>query len=249
LLIDVHAAPQTTSPKAFAEAAKAAGLHGVVITASNLDKWSDYADAFDDLGLVPFMGIALPLTRGTLVFVPRNTDDEALDAVDWSAPTGGFEPADAVALVRGLAGVTVATHPYFRDVDPALGDRIYGLKGVGGVVTRVGDGKLTWDLMADGYAAKCSIARLGSAGGSVNVLGRAATVFPDGIETQDGLVDAIEAGQTLPVELDDPASPRDRRGPPPAPPRREQSDRDDRGGRDDRGDRGGRDRGGRGGRR
>ena len=248
MLIDVHAAPQTTSPKAFAEAAKSAGLHGVVIAAPDLDRWSDYADAFDDLGLVPFMGIALPMTRGTLVFVPRDTDDEALDAVDWAVPAGGFEPADALALVKGLSGVTLATHPYFRDADPAIGDRIYGLKGVGGVVTRVGDGKLTWDLMADGFAGKRGIARLGSAGGTFNSLGRAATVFPDGIETQDGLVDAIEAGQTLPVELDDPANPRDRRGPPPAPPRREGGGRDDRGGRG-REERGGRERGGRGGRR
>lgn len=251
MLIDVHAAPQTTPPTAFAEAAQAAGLHGVVITAPDLDRWSDYADAFDDVGLVPFMGIALPLTRGTLVFVPRDADDEALDAVDWTPPAGGFEPADAQALIEGLNGLTLITHPYYRDADPAIGDRVYGIKNIGGVVTRVGAGKLTWDMMADGFATKRGLARLGSAGGDVGLLGRAATVFPAGIETQDGLIDAIEAGQTLPVELDDPADPRDRRGPPPAPPRRESRDRDDRGGRGRRDDRGGRgrdDRGGRGGR-
>jgi hypothetical protein len=254
LLIDVHAAPARLAPAEFAKAVQEAGLEGAVI-ATDLDRWSDYADAFDDLSLVPFVGLALPLKRGTLVFIPRDADDEALDAVDWSAPDEGLTGAEARARVKGLDGLLVTTHPYFRDeTAPAIGDRVYGLKGLGGVVTRVGAGKLSWDALADAFAGKRGIARLGSAGGDVHTLGRAATVVPEGIETQEGLVNAIEAGLTLPVELDDPAQPKDRR-PPPAPVRREdRGPRRDGGGRGDRrGGRGrddrrggGRDRGGRG---
>lgn len=240
LLIDVHAAPGRLAPTEFAQAVADAGLDGAVIT-TTLERWSIYADAFDDLSLVPFVGLALPLTRGTLIFIPRDADDEALDGVDWTAPAEGLSAADARARVAGLDGLLIATHPYFRDeTTPSIGDRIYGVKGLGGVVTRAGAGKMSWDALADAFAGKQGIARLGSAGGAVHVLGRAATVVPEGIETQDGLVGALTAGLTLPVELDDPANPKDRR-PPPAPVRR-----DDRGPRrDDR--RGGRD-GGRGGR-
>lgn len=250
MLIEVHAASTNQTPAALAQAVADAGLDGAIITVDSPDRWADFADAFDDAGLVPFLGLEIACTRGALVFVPRDTEDAALDDVQWRAPAGGHAIRDAVALVADLDGLLFTAHPYDRSGGDAPGDRIYQAKGLGGVVTRTGQGKPSWDGLADAYAEKYGIARLGSGG---DRLGGAATVVPEGIETQAALLGALEAGLTIPVEFDDPAARKDRAGPPPRPPRRDdrRGGRDDRGGRGrDRGDRGGRgrDRGDRGGR-
>jgi hypothetical protein len=242
LLVDLHVSPSGRAPEALAQAVAAAGLDGAVITEADLDRWDTYADAFEALDLVPYLGIELPLDHGTLVFVPRDLDDPALED-SWAPPGGGTWTLDGAAQrLAGLDGAIIASHPYCRDLPSVLGDAVFDLKSVTAVITRVGQGKVAWDRQADEAADRRGAARLGSSSGLPAALGRAATILPEEADLQETLVDALEKGMCLPVELEDPAKPRDRRVVEAA----SRRDDDDRGGRRDsrgRNDRGG-DRGG-----
>ncbi|MCB9549002.1 MAG: hypothetical protein H6706_24635 [Myxococcales bacterium] len=261
MLIDLHVAPGDRTPANLAAAVAAAGLDGAVIAESDLDRWDAFADAFEALDLVPYLGIALPLDQGALLFVPRDLDDPTLDD-GFAAPKGGWTLASALDRLAGLDGAIVAAHPFCRDLGDTLGDRVAEVKGLTAVVTRVGRGKVSWDRQADDAAARQGAGRVGSSGGYAAYLGRAATIVADDADIQEALVEALEAGNTLPIEFDDPRAPRDRSLPGADRGGRRDDRRDDRGGRrDDRGhrdDRGGRrddrrgpprrdDRGGRGG--
>lgn len=245
MLIDFHANPGALSPDAFAAAVKASGIDAVVITCTNqAERLEEYLGAVKDAGVKAYAGVELAMDRGAVVFVPSR-DTKKFRNADW-APEG--ENWTREAIFERLAdekGATLSEHPYFRDGVTPCADRIYWMSKLDAVVTRVGRGKLSWDTLADQAAEKMGLTRLGSAG-SAEHIGAAATVLAEGLKTQGAVVKALRGGETLPVEMEDPADPRDRT-PNEAPPSR---DRDDRrgGGRGDRGGRGGRDRGGRGGR-
>jgi hypothetical protein len=245
LLIDLHAAPGDRSPEAFAAAVTAAGLDAVVITDRNrIDRSDAYVEALTKVGVRAYVGVEFGLEAGTLVLVPTDPDDAAFRDGTWKPTGAAWSIPDALEAAAAVDGVLIAGHPYCRDLGRVLGDRVYRVKGVAGVETRVGRGQLSWDNLAEHAARKADAAQLGSSGGDPNALGAAGTVFPGEAGTQSALVDSIRDGLCLAIEMDDPASPRDRT-PPEPPPRRES--RDDRDGRDrDRGGRGGRDGGGRG---
>lgn len=245
MLIDPHANPGDLEPDAFANACRDAGL-GAVVIASRLSthRLDDHLAALKAVGLVGFAGVEVPLDRGALVAIPTE-DGPAFRGMKWGSLTWS---AEMVAERLGdFDGLLISTHPYLREGGGgAMGDRIYILKGLGGVQTRVGRGELSWDAMADRAADRKKLARLGSSGGVIQHLGAAATVIDGDIETQADLVEALRGGSTLVVEFDDPRAPRDRRPPRREPrPERGARDRDDRRGRGRDRDRGGRDRGGR----
>ncbi|MCB9535207.1 MAG: hypothetical protein H6704_03005 [Myxococcales bacterium] len=250
MLIDFHANPGSRSPEEFAAAVEAAGLDAVVVTLPNTTKKLEaYLDALEDAEILAFGGVELTLDRGALVFVPRVLDDAFLDA-RWSPKEARPWALDeALKLLAGFQGALLAGHPYVREGRSPLGDRIYTIKGLKGIETRIGRGLVTRDRLADTAADARGWVKLGSSGGEPDQLGVAMTVLLADVDEQDDLVDALAPDVCFPLELDDPAKPRDRSAPviDRPPPRRD----DERGRRDDRGGRGrGRrdDRGGRGGR-
>lgn len=246
MLIDLHASPGNLSPTEFARACADAGLDAVVVAdVMRTDRLDDYLDALDELELLGFAGVALPLDRGTVVVIPRN-DDPTFRQASWRGPW----TVEAIAeRLPDFDGLLLAAHPYCRDRDvgPMMGDKVYFLKGLGAVETRIGKGNPLWDRQADRVAEKRRVPRIGSSSGDASRLGVAMTALTDEPETQAELIEALQPGKALPFELDDPANPRDRRLPEPAP-RRERDDRGPRRDRDDRG-RGRRDGDRRGGRR
>lgn len=248
MLIDPHANPGDLEPAAFAAACRDAGLDAVVVADRlSTHRLDDYLDALEDAGVMGFAGVELPMDRGAIVAIPTE-DDDAFRDTKWGTLTWTAEMvADRLADFDGLL---ISTHPYLREDGGAMGDRIYVLKGLGGVQTRVGRGELGWDAMADRAADRKKLTRLGSSAGSMKYIGAAATALVGDIEEQADLVAALRDGPALVVEFDDPKAPRDRREPrrEPREERGERRDRDDRGrgrgrGRD-RDDRGGRGRGG-----
>ncbi len=245
MLIELHGTPGGRSPEAYAEAAVAAGLDGVVVTDhERVDRVGRYVEALEAAGLKAFAGVELGLKAGVVVLIPRDPGDAAFAEASWK-PEGEYcKSSDARSRAYELGGALIAGHPYCRELGNVLGDRVYTVKGLDGVEVRVGQGRLSWDRLADHAASKANAARLGGCGGDVERLGAAATVFDDGIEDQKELVGALVAGECLPLEIEDPANPRDREPPPPPAPREPRGGRDrERGGRGGRGDR---DRGGRG---
>jgi hypothetical protein len=245
MLLDLHANPGDLSPEEFANAVRDAGLDAVVVTRTNrADGLEPYLDALEAVEVDAFMGVELALEKGMVVFIPSDESDAFVDA-NWTNKGRPWTQDALKERLSNLDGAAVASHPYYRDEHPALGDRIYQLSPLSGVITRLGRGRVVWDRLAEQAAVKRGLSTLGSSGGNIEHLGAAATVFSEDIETQLDLVTAIKTGVCMTIEMDDPAAPRDREPPRPAAPR---GDDDHRGSRDGR--RGGRpdDRGGRDGR-
>ena len=239
MLIDLHANPGELAPGDFASRVANAGLDAVVLTLTNrADALEPYIDALEEQDVAVYVGVELALEKGLIVFLPTSEDDAFFDA-DWTNQ-GSLWTVDSLRdRLDDWSGCVIAAHPYCRDDESVLGDQVYRLPKLAAVATRTGRGRSTWDRLADDVAAKKGAVRIGTSCGNAEYLGAAATVFADEFEEQAELIAAIEAGQCVLIEMDDPAAPRDRR-----PPRRPQN-RDDRGGRSprgrgDRGDRGGR---------
>ena len=249
MLIDPHANPGALSPTAFAQAIAAAGLSGAIIArAHRSDDMNTWFAALEDAGLVPFAGVELHLDRGRVVFVPDNWEAPAFAAANWGHPDAAVDSEALLAQCAEIGGALIASHPYCRELGEVMGDRVYRLRNLVGVVVKVGTGQLSWDTLAEHAATAKRAARLGSSNGQVARLGFAATVVPDEVEDEAGLVEALRAGLSFPIEFDDPTAPRDRSVP--VPPRRDDGDErgprrdDDRGPRRDGGDRGPRREGG-----
>ena len=238
MLIEVHANPGDMDPNTFAAAVAETALDAVVLTLTNrADGLQAYADALDAEEIDAYFGVELTLDRGAVLFIPRSESD--LEGLDWGAgSTWSLE--DLNTRLKQLDGAVISTHPYYRDDTPPMGDRVYRVAGLNGVVTRIGRGRSAWDRLADQVAGKRDGGRLASCGGDLAHLGCAATVVAESVETQADLVDALRAGDCLPIELDDPENPRDRMPPQPIARAQNEERRDDRRGgrRDDR--RGGR---------
>lgn len=232
MLIEIHGNPGSLSPEDFAGAVADSGVDAVVITRTNSAEDLDaYAGALEAKDIEAYKGVELSLDRGSVVFIP--TQPETLTSADWN-PDGGHWSLDGLnQRCADLDGALIAAHPYFKSDGPAMGDRVYRISGLAGVVTRIGRGRSNWDRLADQAATKRRGSRLASAGGILEHLGCAATVVPDTIDTQADLVSALRDGACLPVEFDDPEQPRDRE--PPRPISRVQRDDSDgrRGGRHD----------------
>jgi hypothetical protein len=245
VLIDPHANPGALSPAEFAQALTAAGLSGAIIArAHRSDDMNTWFAALEDADLVPFAGVELHLDRGRVVFVPDNWEAPAFSAANWGHPDAAVDSEALLAQCAEIGGALIASHPYCRELGEVMGDRVYRLRNLTGIVVKVGCGQLSWDTLAESAATAKRAARLGSSNGIAARLGFAATVVPDEVEDEAGLMEAFRAGLTFPIEFDDPTAPRDRSVP--LPPRRDSGEDGERGPRrdDDRGDRGPRREGG-----
>ncbi|MCA9558848.1 MAG: hypothetical protein KC583_09825, partial [Myxococcales bacterium] len=200
MLIDFHANPGSRSPEEFAAAVEAAGLDAVVVTLPNTTKKLEaYLDALEDAEILAFGGVELTLDRGALVFVPRVLDDAFLDA-RWSPKEARPWALDeALKLLAGFQGALLAGHPYVREGRSPLGDRIYTIKGLKGIETRIGRGLVTRDRLADTAADARGWVKLGSSGGEPDQLGAAMTVLLADVDEQDDLVDALAPDVCFPL--------------------------------------------------
>ena len=231
MLLELHANPGDLSPEEFANAVHDSGLDAVVVARTNrADGLKPYLSALETVEVDAFIGVELALEKGMVIFIPRETSD-AFASANWTNEGRPWTRDALKARLGDQDGAVIAGHPYYREEHPALGDRVYQLTPLAGVVTRIGRGRQVWDRLAEQAATKRGVSQFGSSGGDAQHLGAAATVFTEDVETQSELVDAIKSGTCLTIEMDDPAAPRDRE--PPRPASRDGDDR--RGGRDGRG--------------
>ncbi|MCK6573630.1 hypothetical protein L6V77_21335 [Myxococcota bacterium] len=202
MLVDLHLTPHDLAPAALAQAAREAGLHGAVVTDTNrTDRLPAYLDALRQAGLAAYGGVELALDRGFLVFIPREVDAAFLGA-RWSIGAGKWDANAAVAACAALPGVTIAGHPYCRDLGSVLFDSVYTLPGLAAIETRVARGRPLWDAMADDVAARRKLPRIGSCGGDPGFVGRALTFVHGERLRQAALVDALRDGSVWPIEFE-----------------------------------------------
>jgi len=227
MLVDLHLTPHDLAPAALAQAAREAGLHGAVVTDTNrTDRLPAYLDALRQAGLAAYGGVELALERGFLVFIPREVDAAFLGA-RWSVGAGKWDATAAVAACGALPGVTIAGHPYCRDLESVLFDSVYTLPGLAAIETRVARGRPLWDAMADDAAARRKLPRVGSCGGDPSFVGRALTFVHGERLRQSALVDALRDGSVWPIEFEARGQSRPREEEYVEPPRREDRERDE----------------------
>ena len=184
MLVDVHVSPRELSPKALAQAARSAGLHGVVIADTHrTDRLDAYAEALREAGLAAFAGVELLLERGSLVYLPASVD-KAFRSYSFAPAGGRFDWRDAMDRLKDLDGVVIAGHPYCRDLESVLADAVYFLGRLDGIETRVGKGRALWDQLADEAVDRRKVARVGSCGGDPKSIGKAMTFFQLPLQTR-----------------------------------------------------------------
>ncbi|MEE2786724.1 MAG: hypothetical protein VX589_05245 [Myxococcota bacterium] len=242
MLLEIHANPGGLSAAEFSECVEGSGVNGVVVAQTQtVEGLTDYLAALKTRQITAFAGVELRLKKGHVIFVPE-TGVEGLEGVDW---TNGGEDWDNNALANLVAerpGLLIGSHPYFRQDESPMGDRIYRVKGLTALVANRGQGPLSWDRLAQEAAQKHQIPAVASGGGTSANLGRAAIALDDSVKTVSALADALASNAFMIIEFDE-TNDRRTRETAPASPRRDDgrggrgprsNDRDRRPRRDDR---------------
>jgi hypothetical protein len=248
MLIDLHVHSHhtrgcTLSPRDVVRRAKESGLDGVAITDLNtLDGLEEIRAAGREERFLALCGVEVATDRGHyLCFFP--------DPVKVAAPPQLFGSAtpwpvrEVLAKVKELGGAAVAAHPYDKTVERPSGDFIFTLDGLAAVEGLNARRKGPANDLAMEAADHMSLPCTGASGalGSLDDIGKAATLFRDPVASERDVVQQLRAGTVYCVAIGvSPGAAGERRGP-------ERRERGEHRG-EHRGEGGGRRRGSRGGR-
>ncbi len=204
MLIDLHVHSHLSkgcelNPKLVLERSAALGLDGVAFTETNTQ------DGFEELlaleGRSPvrvFIGLELVTDKGQyLCFFPR--PELAPEPVQmWgSNREKPWSAAECVPKLRSLGAAVVAARPYDREIQYPAGDFILTLEGLTAVEGFNPKVRQTANELAVEAAESLKLPCIGGsdARGSLDDLGRAATLFKNPIRNQQELVQALFGGQ------------------------------------------------------
>jgi hypothetical protein len=254
MLIDLHVHSHHTrgcslSPRDVVRRAKEAGLDGVAFTDLNtLDGLDEIRAAGRDESFLTLCGVEVATDRGHyLCFFP--------DPAKVPAPPQAFGSAtpwpvrDVLAKVKDLGGVAVAAHPYDKSVERPSGDFIFTLDGLAAIEGLNARRKGPANDLAVEAADHMSLPCTGASGalGSLDEIGKAATLFRDRVTCEEDVVRQLRAGTVFCVAVGvTPGAAEPARGERRGPERRDRGDRRREHGGDERSEGGGRRRGGRG---
>ncbi len=146
-------------------------------------------------GKALFFGAEIPLEKGhILVYPPEQVED--FNAWMEEAPRG--EEALSFFNARGCA--VVACHPYYKESEAAMGDRIFQWRGLDGTMVVTAESANSANDMA---VDALDVIGCPASGGSAQVIpsGRAATLFVRRVETQADLVSELKGGDFWAVAL------------------------------------------------
>lgn len=212
MLIDLHAKTHfsegvSLTPEQIFSKAQKAGLDGVAIcdteSTAHAQEIIDLADEkFSDLAV--FIGVEIATDRGRLLgFVPY-IDDFYLNE-EWAWLTHRTTPsAQAVLdLFAEKKGFVIAARPYDLEMPFNMGDYIFEFDRLGAVEVfnpQVGEIQHNFALEAATFMG------VGTVGGSdprddASVIGRYATFFEDGVDSQRLFVDALQQSEFWAVQI------------------------------------------------
>src|SRR5512139_313892 len=201
MLIDLHVHSHhtrgcTLAPRDVLRRAKEVGLDGVAFTDLNtLDGLEEIRAAGREEGLLALCGVEIATDRGHyLCFFPDPSKVPAPPQVFGSATP--WPVRDVLAKVRELGGAVVAAHPYDKTVDRPSGDFIFTLDGLSAVEGLNARRKGPANDLAVEAADHMNLPCTGASGamGSVEEVGKAATLFRDPVATEADLVRQLRAG-------------------------------------------------------
>jgi hypothetical protein len=208
MLIDLHVHSHhtrgcTLAPRDVVRRAKEAGLDGVAFTDLNtLDGIEEIRAAGRDEGFLALCGVEVATDHGHfLCFFP--------DPAKVPAPPQAFGSStpwpvrDVLAKVRELGGVAVAAHPYDKSVERPTGDFIFTLDGLTAIEGLNARRKGPANDLAVEAADHMSLPCTGASGalGSLDEVGKAATLFRDPVASEEDLVRQLRAGTVFCVAI------------------------------------------------
>src|SRR5262244_299932 len=203
MLIDLHVHSHLSkgcelNPRLVLERAALFGLDGVAFTETNTQ------DGFEELlelsGATPvkiFIGLELVTDRGQyLCFFPR--PELAPEPVQmWgSNREKPWSAAECLAKLMSLGAAIVAARPYDREIQYPAGDFILTVEGLNAVEVYNPKVRQTANELALEAAETLKLPCVGGsdARGSLDELGKAATLFKNPVRNQPELVEALIAG-------------------------------------------------------
>lgn len=210
MLIDLRTYTQHTpggelDVETIIERARAAGLDGVCITdrghSRHAARWVAAGDAAD---FFVGVGVEIETESGSLIVFPREVDAFLEDEV-WRRLQVVAKPlpGEVMELAASIGAAVVATGVYDSKQRNPMGDGIFRLEGLAAVDVlspgrRTMENELTVEtaqaLRVPGVAGSGALT-------SPADIGKVATLFGDGVETQADLVELLEAGDAWAVRL------------------------------------------------
>jgi hypothetical protein len=207
MLIDLHVHSHHTPgcplvPLEVVRRAKAAGLDGVAFTDLNsLDGLTEIRAAGREEAFVALCGVEIATDKGH--YLCFFSDPEKVPAPPQIFGTPPWPVRDVLAKVAEMGGVVVAAHPYDKSVERPSGDAIFALDGLAAVeglnARRRGPANDLAVEAADHMGLPCT----GASGalGSLDEIGKAATLFRDPVRSEADLVAQLRSGTVYCVAM------------------------------------------------
>lgn len=212
MLIDLHAKSHHSSDVGLTvdevlDRAVAAKLDGVAFCESlSSARCHEAIQAGSRRNLPVFVGIEIPTDKGLLMGFMPEIGSFYLEE-EWRQLTALVTPAAETisAFFDERGGAVIAARPYDLDMPYNMGDRLFGLDRLHGVEvfnSRVGQ------IQTDFALEAARSAGLPTTGGSdprddADAVGALATFFPEEIDSQSALVDALREGACWGAQLGD----------------------------------------------
>ncbi len=207
MLIDLHVHSHhtlgcTLTPRDIVRRAKEVGLDGVALTDLNtLEGLEEIRAAGRDEGLLAFCGVELTTDRGHYVcFFP---DPAKVPAPPQLFGTTPWPVREVIRKVNDLGGVAIAAHPYDKTVERPSGDFIFTLEGLAAIEGLNARRKGPANDLAVEAADHMNLPCIGASGalGSLDDVGKAATLFREPVRSEADLVTQIRAGAVFCVAI------------------------------------------------
>ncbi len=205
MLLDLHVHTHHTpgcslSPRDVLRRARESGLDGVVFTDLNsMEGLAEFREAGAAEGLLALCGVEIATDRGHyLAFFPEPEKVPALPQIFGTPP---WPVRDVLAKVASLGGVAVAAHPYDKTIDRPGGDVVFTLQGLSAIEGLNTRAKGPANDLAVEAADHMGLPCVGASGakGSLDDVGKAATLFRDPVRSEADLVAQLRAGTVFAV--------------------------------------------------
>ncbi len=249
MLVDLHVLAGGDSAADFSTALENSPLDGIALVGYKTLPSAEAVEGARKHGKHVFIGAEVPMTKGHILVFPESTE------ADFAGDLAKAPDGDGVlAWFAEKNYAVVACHPYHKDSEASMGDRILMNPGTHSVIVVTAQSPISANDLAVDALESLGVS---GAGGSAAIKpeNKAATLFVNPFDTQEAFAKAVKEGDFWAVALGDedrftvtdrPEDPRgDRRRGPRGGGRSDDRSRGGRGGRGDRPDRGGRSRGGR----
>jgi len=208
MLIDLHVHSHhtrgcTLAPRDVLRRAKEAGLDGVAFTDLNtLDGVEEIRAAGREEGILALAGVELATDRGHyLCFFPDPAKVPAPPQLFGSATP--WPVHDVLRKVRDLGGVVIAAHPYDKSIERPSGDFIFTLDGLSAIEGLNGRRKPAANDLAIEAADHMNLPCVAGsdAHGSLDEIGKAATLFRDPVRNEADVVAQLRAATVYSVAI------------------------------------------------